>query len=131
MPNQPIEFILARQLAEYLITPISIVDENGNTIYYNEPAEHILGKKYNEAGDIEFRAWENRFYPVDDKSSPIPLLDVPFINTASNRKIVEGEYWMRNLEEIEQKVMIICIPLVSMGHRELGTLVYFNLTFRH
>ncbi|MEP7266350.1 MAG: PAS domain-containing protein [Saprospiraceae bacterium] len=130
MPTNPIEFILARQLAEYLSTPMAIVDANGKTVYYNEPCEYIFGKKYNESGDIENRDWENRFYTVDDRHSSLAVLDIPFVSSLSNRVILQGEYWMRNFEEIEQKVLVICIPIVSMGHRELGTIVYFNLTHR-
>ncbi len=130
MANYPVEFILARQLAEYMSTPIAIVDYDGKIIYYNEPAEYILGKKFNESGEIEYREWDNRFYLEHDRSAPMQVLDIPFISALSNRIILQGEYWMRNFEEVDQKVLIICVPIVGMGHRELGTIVYFNLTQR-
>ena len=39
-----IELILFRQLAIHLLTPIFLVDERGALIFYNEPAEKLLGR---------------------------------------------------------------------------------------
>jgi PAS domain-containing protein len=129
MPNQEIEFILARQLSEFLSSPIAIVDHDGRMIYYNESAEFILGKKFNESGEIESREWDERFYD-ENKENTVKMLDLPFLKVLSGRTIIEGEYWIRSFEEIEQKVRFICIPLVGMAQRELGALVFLNLLQR-
>ncbi len=129
MPNQEIEFILARQLSEFLSSPIAIVDHDGRMIYYNESAEFILGKKFNESGEIESREWDERIYD-ENKTNIVKMLDLPFLKVLSGRTIIEGEYWMRSFEEIEQKVRFICIPLVGMAQRELGALVFLNLLQR-
>ena len=52
MSQQEIEVILARQLAEYLNMAIFIVDPSGDLLYYNEPAEAILGSRYVETGPM-------------------------------------------------------------------------------
>lgn len=130
MANQDIEFILARQLAEYLSTPIALVDHDGKMIYYNESAEFILGKKYNESGEIESREWEDRFYTTQEQKEIIKILDLPFIRVLSIRHIIQGEYWMRNFDEINQKVLIVSVPLVGLAQRELGAIIYFNLLQR-
>jgi PAS domain-containing protein len=46
MPQLEIEMILMRQLASYLAMPIFIVDPVGNLVFYNEPAESILGRRF-------------------------------------------------------------------------------------
>ncbi|MEP7321436.1 MAG: hypothetical protein ABI761_05930 [Saprospiraceae bacterium] len=130
MPSQEIEFILSRQLAEYISTPVVLVDHDGRMIYYNESAEYILGKKYNESGEIESREWDNRFFEDHDRRTTLDMLDLPFVKILSVRHIMQGEFWMRNFEEIEQKVLMICIPLVGLAQRELGALVYLNLIQR-
>ena len=43
MPGQPIEIILMRELADHLATPIFVVDPDGDLLFYNEPAEKLLG----------------------------------------------------------------------------------------
>ena len=46
MKAYDIELILSRQLAECLYIPVFINDTEGNLLFYNEPAEEILGKMY-------------------------------------------------------------------------------------
>jgi hypothetical protein len=43
--GHPIQIILARQLAGYLSVPVFLVDQNGNLLFYNEPAELIHGQR--------------------------------------------------------------------------------------
>src|SRR5947209_6436706 len=44
--GQEIEVILARQLAGYLALPMVIVDPSHIVIFYNEPAERMLGRRF-------------------------------------------------------------------------------------
>ena len=46
----PIQIILTRQLATYLSVPLFLVDPKGNLLFYNEPAEAILGRRFD--GDV-------------------------------------------------------------------------------
>ena len=41
--THPIQIILTRQLAAYLSVPVFLVDPKGNLLFYNEPAEIVLG----------------------------------------------------------------------------------------
>ena len=52
MSQQSVEMILVRQLAEYLFVPVVVVDTAGTVIFYNEPAERILGVRFEETGRI-------------------------------------------------------------------------------
>ena len=45
MGQQEIEVILSRQLFSYLMIPIFLVDPEGSLLFYNEPAETILGRR--------------------------------------------------------------------------------------
>ena len=44
--------ILVRQLAGYLFVPALVVDTTGTVVFYNEPAERILGVRFEETGRI-------------------------------------------------------------------------------
>jgi hypothetical protein len=52
MAPKAVELILMRQLASYLAMPIFLVDPDGNLLYYNEPAEYLLGRRYDETGEM-------------------------------------------------------------------------------
>jgi PAS domain-containing protein len=49
---QPIELILMRELADHLATPIFVVEPNGDLLFYNEPAEKLLGTRFDETGTM-------------------------------------------------------------------------------
>jgi hypothetical protein len=55
MLQQEIEMILMRQLAGYLAMPIFIVDPAGTLVFSNEPAEPILGRRFEETGEMPMR----------------------------------------------------------------------------
>src|SRR4029453_4991519 len=55
--QKPIELILARQLATHLAMPIFLVDADGTLVFFNEPAERILGRRFDETGEMPAAAW--------------------------------------------------------------------------
>src|SRR5262245_58280944 len=63
--------ILARQLAGYLSVPVVLVDATGTVVFYNEPAERLLGVRFEETG------------PIDRKEADrlIELSDAPAVET--------------------------------------------------
>ena len=69
MPAYEIEIILNRQLADCLSIPVFITDTAGNLIFYNEPAEEILGKRYEETGEMPVEMWGTIFKPVSTRPS--------------------------------------------------------------
>ena len=79
MAQKEIEMILTRQLASYLAMPIFIVDPNGNLVFYNEPAEVILGRHFDETGEMPAAEWARIFTPVDDAGYRIPQDQLPLI----------------------------------------------------
>ena len=46
--TRPIEIILMRELAGHLATPIFVVDTAGDLLFYNDPAERLLGSRLTE-----------------------------------------------------------------------------------
>src|ERR1700692_793556 len=44
--------ILARELASNLATPMFLLDQEGMLVFYNDAAALLLGKSFNEVGEI-------------------------------------------------------------------------------
>ena len=66
--SHPIQIILTRQLAGYLSVPTFLVDPNGTLLFYNEPAEVLLGRRFDETGAMPAEEWSTRrlcFYGID------------------------------------------------------------------
>ena len=51
MTGHEIEIILTRQWADALSIPVFLTDPVGNLLFYNAPAEQILGKRFEDGVD--------------------------------------------------------------------------------
>ena len=71
MAAYEIEIILNRQLADCLSIPVFITDTDGNLIFYNEPAEGVLGKRFEETGEMPVAEWSTVFKPLDETGDPL------------------------------------------------------------
>src|SRR5207245_9162250 len=72
MLQQEVEVILMRQLASYLAMPIFVVDPVGNLLFYNEPAEALLGRPFDDAGEMPMAKRSTAFSPSDEEARPLP-----------------------------------------------------------
>jgi hypothetical protein len=70
--SKAIQLILARQLASCIATPVLLVDAQNALIYYNEPAELIFNKRFDETGEMPAAEWTARFAALDENRDPIP-----------------------------------------------------------
>ena len=125
MSQHEIEVILARHLAEQLVMPIFIVDPIGDLVYYNEPAESILGCRYNETGPMPAQEWSTIFQPFDEDGKPIPADDLPLIIATSKQSPAHKNFWIRSLDGNHRRIEITAFPLVAQANRFLGALAIF------
>jgi len=51
MPTQ-IEVVLPRQFASYLVTSLFLADTTSTLVFYNAAAETLLGRSFDEAGEM-------------------------------------------------------------------------------
>ena len=80
MAQKAVELILMRQLASYLAVPIFLVDPEGNLLYYNEPAERLLGRRYDETGEMPLAEWSTVFTPTAEDGSPLRPEELPLVD---------------------------------------------------
>jgi PAS domain-containing protein len=126
MPSpKPIQLILARQLASCLAMPILILDTEGTLVYYNEPAEVILGQRYEETGEIPADEWSALFAVADEDRNPIAQEDRPTMLALSERKPISRTVWMRCGNREWRHVNITAFPLIGEGAQFLGAQMIF------
>ena len=125
MSQQEIEVILARHLAEYLAMPIFIVNPAGDLIFYNEPAEEILGTRFNETGMMPASEWSTIFHPVDHEGHSIPPDELPLIIALTLRRPAHKRFWIRGLDGELREIEVTAFPLVGQAGRFLGGIAIF------
>jgi PAS domain-containing protein len=125
MPQNAIEIILTRHLASCLRVPILIVDPNGDLLFFNESAEPILGKRFEETGTIRRGEWSQLFQPTNDDGSPVPREEQPlFIATRRHRPAYRSS-WIRGLDGVNRYIEGIAFPLRGLTGSFLGAMGVF------
>lgn len=125
--QQPVELILLKQVAGYLAAPMLLVDPAGNLLYYNEPAEEILGHRYEETGQMPLDDWAAMFSPTDSLGRPVPTEELPLSVAVSERSPCQGSFWITPHDGIGRHLAVTALPLVGQGGTYLGALAVFWL----
>ncbi|TMI70203.1 MAG: hypothetical protein E6H05_14040 [Bacillati bacterium ANGP1] len=125
MLQQEVEVILMRQLASYLAMPIFVVDPVGNLLFYNEPAEALLGRPFDEAGEMPMAKWSTAFSPSDEEGRPLPPEALPLVNALRWRKPAHRTIRITGLDGISRRIETMAFPLVGQGGRLLGAAAIF------
>ena len=125
MPQHEIEVILMRQLASYLAMPVFIVDPAGNLLFYNEPAEPLLGRQFDEAGEMPMAEWATAFSPHDADGRPLPPETLPLVIALRRREPTHKALRITGLDGVTRRIEVIAFPLVGQGGRMLGAAAIF------
>ncbi|MBI3800815.1 MAG: PAS domain-containing protein [Deltaproteobacteria bacterium] len=125
MSQKEIEVILTRQLASYLALPIFIVDPQGTLVFYNEPAEAILGLRFDETGEMAAAEWGTVFTPIDGAGSPLPPDTLPLTIALRERRSAHGDFYIRGLDLVLRHIEVTAFPLIGQAHRDLGAVALF------
>jgi PAS domain-containing protein len=125
MEQKEIEVILMRQLASYLDMPVFLVDPEGNLIFYNERAERILGRRFEETGEMPATEWSTVFVPRDNMGQILPPEDLPLMIAISERRPAYRAFSIRGLDGVDRSIEVTAFPLVGLQGRHLGAAALF------
>ena len=125
MVPQEVEMILARQLASFLALPIFLVGPSGDLIYYNEPAEAILGCRFEETGEMSAQTWATMFRPHDEHGGPVTPDMLPLVIAVSMRRPAHSSFWISALDQSKHFIDVTAIPMIGQSERFLGAMAIF------
>lgn len=123
--QQPVEMILLRQLASYLALPIWMMDQEGNLLYYNEPAEKLLGVQFDDAGPLHADQLTTMFRTTDLEGEPLEDAELPVVGALVNRRPAHREIRFCGFDGVWRDVEISAMPIEGQGGRFLGVFATF------
>ncbi|HEX4110733.1 MAG TPA: PAS domain-containing protein [Solirubrobacteraceae bacterium] len=110
MPS--IALMLARNLADAILTPALLVDDAGAIIFYNEAAAELIGRRFEEGGRLSATEW-GRIGPVDEIGRPLPA-DASALTGALEQGLpVYGRFRILTDQGSTLPVTVTALPLVS------------------
>ncbi|MFN2557670.1 MAG: PAS domain-containing protein [Nitriliruptorales bacterium] len=125
MAQEPIEVILAKRLASHLAMPIFLVDPRGNLLFYNEPAERLLGQRFDETGEMSVEQWSRAFQQVDANDRPLPLSERPLVFALDKREPTHRTMSIRGLDGVRRDLAVTALPLEGVSGRFVGAIAVF------
>jgi len=117
--------ILLRQLASYLATPIWIMDDSGDLLYYNEPAEKLLGVQFDNAGPIQANELASMFEVTHLDGEPLSDFELPVVVALTKRLPAHLAVRFHGLDGIWREVEVTATPVIGQGDRFLGAFATF------
>lgn len=105
--------------------PVWISDALGNLVFYNEPAEGILGVRFGEAGEMPASALAERFVTEDLDGTEMPANDLPLVIALRDWIPAHRPMRIRSFDGVWRVIGVTAIPLVGVGDRRVGALATF------
>jgi PAS domain-containing protein len=125
VPQQPIELILTRHWASYLAVPVWVMSEKGDLLYYNEPAEAVLGRRFDEAGEMPGLELASIFQTTAEDGSPLPSEEIPINVALFERRPAHRRLRFCGLDGFWRMVDASAFPIEGQGGRQLGAVAIF------
>lgn len=116
--------ILARVFASKLATATFVADADGELVFYNEPAEQILGRTFSEAGEMPADEWTALFRPETLAGEPMTLRELPS-GIALEREPAHDVFRITGLDGRKRIVSVTAFPLFAHADQFAGMFSVF------
>lgn len=117
--------ILARELATQVASPTFIVDDEATLVFYNEPAEEILGMRFADAGELDAQSWGTQWKPEDPQAGPLPIEELPLAVAVMERKPAHRPLMITGMDGRKRLIEVTAFPLFSRGDTFVGAVAIF------
>ena len=125
MAQREVELILVRQLASYLTIPIFVVDPKGTLIFFNEPAEDFLGRRFEETEELTLEEWTTIIDPSNHDGSRLRQDQRPIITSLEEGRPAHAKIWISDHEGHRREIEVTTFPIVGQAGRDLGAVALF------
>jgi len=120
-----LEIVLMRQLASYLAVPILVVDRHLDLVFFNESAEPILGRRFEETGGIRRGEWSSVFRTFDARGEDVPSEERPLVIAIDQRRPAHRRFGLTGLDGAERDIEGIAFPLETEAAGLVGAVGIF------
>ena len=105
--------------------PMLVVDAEGNVVFFNEPAEGVLGASYAEAGAMHATEWESLFQIEDLEGNPIPLEQMPGGIALVEQRPAHRVVRLTGRDDVKRTVAATGFPLFARADEFVGAVAIF------
>ena len=110
--EQPLELILARNLASIVSLATVLIDTSGAIVFFNDPAAKFFGGLFEETGPVPVERWRAQVGPFDETGAPLPTENLPVTRAFRDGRPGFGRFNIggdAGLVDVE----VVALPLVG------------------
>jgi PAS domain-containing protein len=122
---QPIELILVRHLGSLLTVPLFLVDRDGTMVFFNEAAEQVLGRRFDDAGEMTFETWTSIFSVRTPDGSLMGAEEHPLTRALRGGRPTHARLDMTGLDDQPRSLEVAAFPIDGHGMVRLGAVALF------
>jgi PAS domain-containing protein len=126
MAQKDIELILLRQWATHMQTPIWIAGTAGELLFYNEPAELLLGRRFDEAGEMSLDHLPTLFDIRTEDGGEFDPQRLALGIALRERRPASDRIRFTAMDGVARLIEVTAVPIIAQGNRHLGAIVFFN-----
>ena len=116
--------IVAREFASRLATAVLVTDADGNLVYFNEPAERLLGRTFAETGEIPSEDWVTMVPREELDGSPLPSERMPSRMALHELRPAHREFAL-SVDGVRREISATAFPLLSAERALVGAVSIF------
>jgi len=124
--QREVEVILVRQLASYLTVPVFVVDAAGTLIFFNEAAEVLMSRRFEETEELTLEEWSALLQPSSPDGGPLPHHERPLVRALQDRRPSHARLLVTQQATGERlPIEVTAFPIVGQAGRDLGAVALF------
>jgi len=124
MAQQAVELILVRHLASRLAVPVFVVDPAGDLVFFNEPAEQVLGRRYDEIRFMSFEEWTTAFVPTAEGRS-LAVDELPLVVALRKAVPAHSRFDIVSSDRVRRSLEVTAFPIIAPRERLVGAVAMF------
>jgi PAS domain-containing protein len=123
--HKSLPLILAREFASNIATPVTVMDELGRLIFFNEPAEQILGQTQAEVGELAPHEWTRLFLVERLDGTPVHLDEMPVGIAHRERCPAHDTLAFTTQDGTRHEIEVTAFPLLGREEDYFGVVAIF------
>jgi PAS domain S-box-containing protein len=123
--HKSLPLILAREFASNIATPVTVMDERGNLVFFNEPAEQIVGQTYAEVGELAPHEWTRIFVVERLDGTPVRLDEMPVGIAHRERCPSHDTLAFTTQDGTRHEIEVTAFPLLGRDEDYFGVVAIF------
>ncbi|MBV8690674.1 MAG: PAS domain-containing protein [Actinobacteria bacterium] len=123
--QKSVVLILARELAANVATPIFLIDKDGKLVFYNEPAEAIVGQPFAQVGEMPVADWGASMQPEDAEGNKLSRRAIPPGVAFLEQRAAHQEIFITGADGVRRGIEITAFPLFAKADEFAGAICIF------